>query len=84
VLAETPLAAQAERRRDSLERGEFPLRFSLALARKDARLIVEAAEAAGVDAPVLAAAAEWFAEADDAGLGDRDYSEVLNRIVRSR
>jgi len=82
VLAETPLAAQAERRRDSLERGEFPLRFSLALARKDARLIAEAAESAGVDAPVLATAAEWFAEADDAGLGDRDYSEVLNRIIR--
>lgn len=84
VLAETPMAAQAERRRVSLERGEFPLHFSLALARKDARLIVEAARATGVDARVLVAAAEWFAEADDAGLGDRDYSEVLNRIVRSR
>lgn len=81
VLAETPMAAQAERRRVSLERGEFPLHFSLALARKDARLIVEAAEAAGVDAPVLAAATRWFADADDAGLGDRDYSEVLNRII---
>jgi 3-hydroxyisobutyrate dehydrogenase/2-hydroxy-3-oxopropionate reductase len=84
VLAETPMAAQAERRRVSLERGEFPLHFSLALARKDARLIVEAARAAGVDARVLDAAAEWFGEADDAGLGDLDYSEVLNRIVRSR
>jgi 3-hydroxyisobutyrate dehydrogenase-like beta-hydroxyacid dehydrogenase len=84
VLVETPLAAQADRRRGSLEQGDFPLRFALALARKDTRLIVEAAETAGVDAPVLAAAAEWFAEADDAGLGDRDYSEVLNRIIRSR
>jgi 3-hydroxyisobutyrate dehydrogenase-like beta-hydroxyacid dehydrogenase len=81
VLAETPMAAQAERRRVSLERGEFPLHFSLALARKDARLIGEAARATGVDARVLVAAAEWFAEADDAGLGDRDYSEVLNRII---
>jgi 3-hydroxyisobutyrate dehydrogenase-like beta-hydroxyacid dehydrogenase len=81
VLAETPLAAQAERRRVSLERDEFPLHFSLALARKDARLIVEAARATGVDARVLVAAAEWFADADDAGLGDRDYSEVLNRII---
>jgi 3-hydroxyisobutyrate dehydrogenase-like beta-hydroxyacid dehydrogenase len=81
VLAETPMAAQAERRRDSLERGEFPLHFSLGLARKDARLIVETARATGVDARVLVAAAEWFAEADDAGLGDRDYSEVLNRII---
>jgi 3-hydroxyisobutyrate dehydrogenase-like beta-hydroxyacid dehydrogenase len=84
VLAETPLAAQGDRRRDSLEHDDFPLRFSLALARKDGRLIVEAAEAVGVEAPVLAAAAGWFAEADDAGLGDRDYSEVLTRIVQSR
>jgi 3-hydroxyisobutyrate dehydrogenase-like beta-hydroxyacid dehydrogenase len=81
VLAATPLAAQAERRRGSLERGEFPLRFSLALARKDARLIVDAAKETGVDARVLSAAAEWFTEAYDAGLGDRDYSEVLNAIV---
>ena len=84
VLAETPLAPQAERRRDPLERREFPLRFSLALARKDAGLIVDAAEKTGVDVRVLAAAAEWFAEADDAGLGDRDYSEVLNVIIGGR
>ena len=84
VLAETPLAAQAERRRDPLGRGEFPLRFSLALARKDARLIVEAAAKPGVETRVLAAAAEWFVEADEAGLGDRDYSEVLNVITGGR
>jgi 3-hydroxyisobutyrate dehydrogenase-like beta-hydroxyacid dehydrogenase len=84
VLAETPLAAQAQRRRGQLERGEFPLRFSLALGRKDARLIVEAAERSGVEARVLAAAAEWFAEAEEAGLGGRDYSEVLNAIIGRR
>jgi 3-hydroxyisobutyrate dehydrogenase/2-hydroxy-3-oxopropionate reductase len=84
VLAETPLAAQAERRRGQLERGEFPVRFALALARKDARLIVEAAESAGIEARVLAAAAAWFAEADEVGFGDRDYSEVLNLIVDQR
>lgn len=81
VLASTPLAAQAERRLRSLERGEFPLRFALSLGRKDARLIVEAAEDAGLRPRVLSAAAEWFADADDAGLGERDYSEVLRRIV---
>jgi hypothetical protein len=37
--------------------------------------------AAGVDARVLAAAATWFAEADDAGLGDQDYSTILARII---
>lgn len=83
VLASTPLAAQADRRRSALEGGGFPLRFRLALARKDARLIAEVAEAAGVHPRLLAAAAEWFEEADGAGLGERDYSEVLTAIVRT-
>jgi 3-hydroxyisobutyrate dehydrogenase-like beta-hydroxyacid dehydrogenase len=82
LLAATPLAAQAERRRPSLETGGFPLRFSLSLARKDAELIAAAVEDAGVDARVLGAAARWFVEADEAGLGDRDYSEVLTRIIQ--
>lgn len=83
ILSWTPLAAQAERRSGSLERDDFPVRFALSLARKDARLVVEAAERARVDARVLAAAAERFAEADAAGLGDRDYSEVLKHILRA-
>jgi 3-hydroxyisobutyrate dehydrogenase-like beta-hydroxyacid dehydrogenase len=82
ILAFTPLSLVAKRRRDHLETGEFPLRFRLALARKDAELIQEAARAAHVDARVLAAAAAWFAEAEEAGLGDRDYSEILDHITR--
>lgn len=81
ILASTPLSLAAKRRRDQLETGEFPLRFRLALARKDAELILETAAAAGVDARLLAAAAEWFAEAEEAGLGDQDYSTVLSRII---
>jgi 3-hydroxyisobutyrate dehydrogenase-like beta-hydroxyacid dehydrogenase len=81
ILASTPLAAQAERRRPSLEADDFPVRFRLALARKDARLVAAAAEETGVHARVLAAAAEWFAEADNAGLCTRDYSEVLKHIL---
>ena len=81
ILASTPLSLAAKRRRDQLETGEFPLRFRLALARKDAELIQETAAAAGVNARVLAAAAEWFAEAEEAGLGDQDYSTVLSRII---
>jgi 3-hydroxyisobutyrate dehydrogenase-like beta-hydroxyacid dehydrogenase len=49
ILASTPLAAQAERRQPSLEAGEYPPRFSLSLARKDADLIAEAAAGAGLD-----------------------------------
>jgi 3-hydroxyisobutyrate dehydrogenase/2-hydroxy-3-oxopropionate reductase len=81
ILSSTPLSLASERRRAQLESGEFPLRFRLALARKDAELIEEAAAAAGVDTRVLAAAATWFAETDDAGLGDQDYSTVLARII---
>jgi 3-hydroxyisobutyrate dehydrogenase/2-hydroxy-3-oxopropionate reductase len=84
VLAMTPLAAQAERRREPLETGEFPRRFDLSLARKDAELILEEAKEAGVDLRVLEAAAEWFAEAERAGLGDLDYSEVLGWIIGRR
>jgi 3-hydroxyisobutyrate dehydrogenase-like beta-hydroxyacid dehydrogenase len=82
VLAATPLAAQAERRRDAIESPEQPTRFALALARKDADLISEAAASAGVDLRVLEAARTWLAEADDAGWGGRDYSAVLRRILQ--
>ena len=80
VLARTPLAGQAERRRPAIESGDHPRRFALALAR-DAGLIAEAAQTAGVDARVLAAAGSWISDAADAGLGDSDYTAVLRRIV---
>jgi 3-hydroxyisobutyrate dehydrogenase-like beta-hydroxyacid dehydrogenase len=83
VLAATPLAGPAERRRPSIEDGDYPLRFALSLARKDAELIVEAARAAGVDVRVLEAARTWLADAEDSDEGDRDYSSVLARIVES-
>jgi hypothetical protein len=43
VLEQTPLATQAARRRPLIESGQFPPRFALRHARKDADLIVEAA-----------------------------------------
>jgi 3-hydroxyisobutyrate dehydrogenase-like beta-hydroxyacid dehydrogenase len=73
VLATTALATQAERRRAALEANDFPPRFALALARKDADLV----SAAGPDLRVAQAARSWLADADDAGWGDRDYSAVL-------
>ena len=81
VLAATPMAAQAERRRHSLEAGEFPPRFSLSLARKDSELVAEAAEAAGVDLRLAEAARTWLAQAEDAGWGDQDYSAMLAHIL---
>jgi 3-hydroxyisobutyrate dehydrogenase/2-hydroxy-3-oxopropionate reductase len=81
VLSWTPLAAQAARRREPLTTGEFPRRFDLRLAHKDAELLLDAARAAGVDTRVLEAAATWFAEAEEAGLSEEDYSSVLRLII---
>jgi 3-hydroxyisobutyrate dehydrogenase-like beta-hydroxyacid dehydrogenase len=83
VLAATPLAAQAERRRAAIETGEYPARFELSLARKDADLILEAAAASGTDLRLAVAARAWLAEAEEAGRGDEDYSVVLARILGS-
>jgi 3-hydroxyisobutyrate dehydrogenase/2-hydroxy-3-oxopropionate reductase len=81
VLAATPLASQADRRREAVDAGEYPPRFALYLARKDAELVVASAREAGVDLRLTEAARSWLAEAEDAGLGDRDYAAVLARIL---
>ena len=76
ILGTTALAAQAERRRPALESGEFPPRFPLRLARKDADLIAEQ----GLDLRLTEAGRSWLAEAGD---GDQDYSAVLLRILEA-
>jgi 3-hydroxyisobutyrate dehydrogenase/2-hydroxy-3-oxopropionate reductase len=76
VLGTTALAAQAERRRPALESCEFPPRFPLRLARKDADLIAEL----GLDLRLTEAGRSWLAEAGD---GDQDYSAVLLRILQA-
>ena len=81
VLAVTALADQAARRRPAIESGDYPPRFPLSLARKDADLIRDAAEAAGVDLRVGTAARSWVAEAEAAGWGERDYAAVLAWIL---
>jgi 3-hydroxyisobutyrate dehydrogenase/2-hydroxy-3-oxopropionate reductase len=81
VLAATPLGAQADRRRPAFESGDYPPRFQLSLARKDADLILEAARDAGIDLRLAEAAQSWLVDAEQAGRGDHDYSSVLDRIV---
>jgi 3-hydroxyisobutyrate dehydrogenase-like beta-hydroxyacid dehydrogenase len=84
VLAKTALADQAERRRSAVESGEFPPRFALYLARKDADLIHEAAAKAGVvDLRMTNGARDWLADAEEAGRGDADYSAVLALILEA-
>jgi 3-hydroxyisobutyrate dehydrogenase-like beta-hydroxyacid dehydrogenase len=81
VLEATPLGEQARRRRPAFESGEYPPRFSLSLARKDADLILDAAAQRGLDLRLATAAREWLADAERSGRGADDYSAVLAEIV---
>ena len=79
VLATTPLAAQAERRRPGLDSGEFPPRFPLRLARKDADLVAEASDA---ELRLAEAARSWLVDADEGSWGEQDYSALLAWILK--
>jgi 3-hydroxyisobutyrate dehydrogenase len=60
---------------------EFPPSFPLSLALKDARLVSEAAEKAGVEAPVAAVVERQFARAVDAGHGDEDLAAAFLAVA---
>jgi 3-hydroxyisobutyrate dehydrogenase-like beta-hydroxyacid dehydrogenase len=77
VLAATPIATQAERRRAAIEAHDYPPRFPLALARKDADLVAGAAP----ELRLAQAARSWLADADDALWSERDYSALLAWIL---
>jgi 3-hydroxyisobutyrate dehydrogenase len=62
----------------------YPTSFSLALARKDAELVAEAAERAGVDAPLARLAIERMGIAIDAGYGDDDMAAAVEAGRRGR
>jgi 3-hydroxyisobutyrate dehydrogenase-like beta-hydroxyacid dehydrogenase len=79
ILAKTPLAAQAERRRAAVEEGSFPPRFPLRLALKDAHLIVEASSED--ELWIAEAVGRWFEAASRAGYADADYTAVLDAIL---
>jgi 3-hydroxyisobutyrate dehydrogenase-like beta-hydroxyacid dehydrogenase len=81
VLSDTPLAAQAQRRRDAVESDDFPRRFALSLARKDAGLVMDVAAATGTDLRLTQAVLRWLRNADDGGWGARDYSSVVAWIL---
>ncbi len=55
---------------------DFPTSFSAKLARKDAALVLEAAEARGLDLAVASAVAARFDEAIEAGHGEDDMAAV--------
>jgi 3-hydroxyisobutyrate dehydrogenase-like beta-hydroxyacid dehydrogenase len=81
VLAATPLAVQAERRRPALEGGAHPVRFPLSLAHKDAELVAAAAREAGLELAIGEALRRSLADADAAGWGDHDYSTLVSWLL---
>ena len=80
VRSESPIGATTKSKRSHVESGEYPPNFTLELAAKDLGLVTEAAERAGVDAKVAAAARAHFEAAHGAGLGDLDYSAVIAHV----
>ena len=82
VLSESPIGVTARGKRSRIERGEYPANFKLGLARKDSALVVEEAQRLRVTLPLAEAALSWMAQADEAGLGDLDYSAVIPHIRR--
>ncbi len=81
VLAATPLAEQTRRRLPLIKAGDYPRRFALSLARKDADLIAATCAEAGIEAPALVAARAWLATAEAEGRGDADYTATLATIL---
>jgi 3-hydroxyisobutyrate dehydrogenase len=57
--------------------------FPLRLARKDARLVLEAAESAGLDLPAMRVAEAQFARAEEGGHGDEDLAAVHHAVQAS-
>jgi 3-hydroxyisobutyrate dehydrogenase len=55
---------------------EFPPSFPLRLARKDAVLVLEAAEARGLDLPGIRSALSQLERAEELGYGDEDLAAV--------
>ncbi len=63
------------------ERGR-PTAFSLALAAKDAGLLLDVARENGVPTPAAAQIAQAFVAAVAAGLGERDFTDIVELIER--
>jgi 3-hydroxyisobutyrate dehydrogenase-like beta-hydroxyacid dehydrogenase len=83
VLSRSPLGAQAERRREAIEAGDYPPRFPLSLAHKDAELVAAAAATTGMQLRLAEAARSWLADADTASWGERDYAALLAWILEN-
>lgn len=80
VLADSPMRVPATSKRGHIETGTYPPNFSLALARKDAALVVETADRHAAELLLARSAFQWFDRANEAGLGELDYSAVITCV----
>jgi 3-hydroxyisobutyrate dehydrogenase len=67
-----------------MDDGEYPVSFTLRLAAKDARLIEQAAERAGIDLPLVRTIAERLAAGVDAGYGEDDMAATYRLSAPDR
>jgi 3-hydroxyisobutyrate dehydrogenase-like beta-hydroxyacid dehydrogenase len=72
-----------ERMVEGIDQRRRPTQFALALAAKDAGLFVDAARQAGVPVPVSAQIAQTLVAAVAAGLGERDFMDLVELAERS-
>ena len=79
VLEGTPIGPTVVRCRPA-EGGRSPTMFKLVLGEKDLRLVDEAADDTGLLFPVATAARSWYIDAEEAGLGELDYTAVIRHI----
>jgi 3-hydroxyisobutyrate dehydrogenase-like beta-hydroxyacid dehydrogenase len=80
VLAESAIGVTTKSKRTNIETRQWPANFKLSLAAKDLRLVVDEAAQAGAHLKVAAAARVWLDAAEQAGLGNLDYSSVIATI----
>jgi 3-hydroxyisobutyrate dehydrogenase-like beta-hydroxyacid dehydrogenase len=81
VLAQTPLAAQAQRRRPVVEADDYPPRFHLSLALKDMELVGDAAQQAGLHLRLDDAGRSWLQDAERDGRGHQDDTAIIATIL---
>jgi 3-hydroxyisobutyrate dehydrogenase len=85
VLDAGPMASLVSRGKAAkLTDGDFEVQASVRDVRYNNRLIVEAARASGLPAPVLDVCHELFAEAEELGHGGADMAAVIRAITARR
>jgi len=85
AIEDSPVGAPyAQMKGQMMIQEDFPTSFSLNLARKDATLLLDAAEAHGLRLPIAEAAAAHFDEAINAGYGEEDMAAVYEAAKPER